>query len=223
MFENGENGYFSRFAFFTFDVERKWHSQRPTENSRSLIESVESASQELCELYKRLNERDKPLYIDLTPNQWDNIDETFSSNMQTIEDLNLSAYLHASNNRAALLALRMASLFTVLRADGEDIHQIVMKNSLTPTTADMEAAVKLAQNFIEHATRLYYILPKSESTDAKGERYQQWLALLPQKFETEDAHIAGDELGIPKRTVDRWLSSGKNVKRIERGKYKKTM
>lgn len=221
MFESAENGHFSRYGLYTFDVQRAWQSHRPTKESRSIIESVETASQELYQMQQRLSDRDKPLYIDLTEEQWQMIDETFAEKMQIIEDLDLSTYLHASNNRAAVLALRMASIFTVLRANGADSHSIVMKEKLTPTEADMNAALLLADNFIKHAIRLYYILPKAEDSDSRGERYKKFLTALPQKFETAEAIEIAENLEIPERTAKRWLSGEKIIKRIKRGKYEK--
>lgn len=223
MFESAENGHFSRYGLYTFDVERIWQSHRPTRESRALIESVKTASQSLYQMHQRLKERgeDNPLFIDLTDNQWQMIDDTFSQKMQIIEDLDLSSHLHASNNRAAVLALRMACIFTVLRANEEDTHRLVIEESLTPTQADMKAAILLADNFIKHAIRLYYILPKSDDSDGKGERYKKFLLALPKEFETSDAYQAAERLDIPERTIRHWLSTMDEFKRIKRGHYEK--
>lgn len=221
MFQSAENGHFSRYALYTFDVPRVWQSHRPTHNSKALVESVETASQSLYDMHQRLSERDKPLYIDLDDSQWQMIDDTFGDKMQVIEDLDLSSHLHASNNRAAVLALRMASIFSVLRANEEDGHRLVMEESLTPTAADMKAAILLADNFIKHAIRLYYILPKSEDSDAKGERYKEFVSMLPKQFETAAAYKVAESLDIPERTARRWLSNENNLKRIKRGHYEK--
>jgi hypothetical protein len=169
-----------------------------------------------------LEERgEEPLYIDLTDDQWQNIDDTFADKMQIIEDLDLSKHLHASNNRSAVLALRMVSIFTVLRAFEEDANQLAMEDSLTPTEADMKAAILLADNFIKHAFRLFYILPDSGDSNAKGERYKKFMAMLPNKFETANAMKVAENLEIPERTAKRWLSNEGRLKRLKRGHYEK--
>jgi hypothetical protein len=221
MFESAENGHFSRYGLYTFDVQRVWQSHRPTKQSRSLIESVETASEELYQMHQRLSEREQPLYIDLDDNQWQMIDDTFSDKMQVIKDLDLSSHLHASNNRSAVLALRMASIFTVLRANEEDGHRLVMEESLTPTAADMKAAILLADNFIKHAIRLYHILPKSDDSNSKGERYKKFMAMLPKQFETGEAYEVAKPLDIPERTIRHWLSTANEFKRLRRGHYEK--
>ncbi|HKK45647.1 MAG TPA: DUF3987 domain-containing protein [Balneolaceae bacterium] len=221
MFESAENGHFSRYGMYTFDVPRIWQSHRPTKRSRSLDESVETASKELYHIYQRLNSRSVPLYIDLTDEQWQAIDDTFSEKMQIIEDLDLSSHLHASNNRAAVLALRMASIFAVLRANEDSPNRLAGEDSLSPTMADMKAALSLADIFIKHAIRLYYILPKSDDSNTKGERYKKFIVMLPNKFETSDAYEVAESLDIPERTVRHWLSTADEFTRIKRGHYEK--
>jgi hypothetical protein len=221
MFESAENGHFSRYGLYTFDPERTWQSHRPTKKSKALLESVESASTQLQILHQMLEDREDPIYIDLTDEQWQQIDDTFADKMQIIEDLDLSSHLHASNNRAAVLALRMASIFTVLRAFEEDANRLTFEDSLTPTAADMKAAILLADNFIKHAFRLFYILPDSGDSNAKGERFNKFMAMLPDKFETAEAYKIAESLEIPERTARRWLSNESSLKRIKRGYYKK--
>jgi hypothetical protein len=221
MFESAENGHFSRYGLYTFDPERVWQSHRPTKKSRALAESVESASVQLQIMHQLLTDREEPLYIDLTDSQWQQIDDTFANKMQIIEDLDLSKHLHASNNRSAVLALRMVSIFTVLRAFEEDANRLTFEDSLTPTEADMKAAILLADNFIKHAFRLFYILPKSDNSNARGERYKKFVSMLPGEFETAEAIEIAERLEIPERTARRWLSNEENLKRIKRGHYEK--
>ncbi len=220
MFESAENGHFSRYALYTFDVPRKWQSHRPTKQSRALDESVNTASEILFKMYNALNKRSEPLYIDLTPEQWQAIDDTFAEKMQIIEDLGLSKYLHATNNRAAVLALRMASMFAVLRAYEESPERL-QGESVTPIESDMVAALWLANTFVEHAVRLYQILPKAETADSKGERFQQFYDAMPDTFETADAVATALRLNIPERTVKYWLSNDQRIIRKQRGEYAK--
>jgi len=223
MFQSAENGHFSRYALYTFNVPRIWQSHRPTAQSRQLVVSLEAASMELYELYSKLKPRAKPLYVDLTSEQWSMIDSTFSDKMQLIEDLDLSSYLHASNNRAAILALRMASMFVVLRTLRKNPVILETATSIQPGQSDMTAALWLADTFIKHAIRLYHILPKATDVNGKGERYRHFYLALPEEFETSRAIEIAEELNIPERTAHRWLSSlaGEYLTRIKRGYYKK--
>ncbi|MEX2605505.1 MAG: DUF3987 domain-containing protein, partial [Gracilimonas sp.] len=222
MFESAENGHFSRYALYTFDVPRKWQSHRPTKSSRALDESINTASETLYMMWQTLNRREKSLYVDLTDEQWQMIDDTFAEKMQIIDDLDLSKYLHASNNRAAVLALRMASMFAVLRTFEANPERIENAESVTPQNADMVAALWMADTFIKHAIRLYNLLPKATDTDGKGERFKEFLKALPGEFSTADALKIGEGMGIPERTIKYWLSNDGRIKRLERGSYAKS-
>jgi hypothetical protein len=133
MFGSAENGHFSRYGMYTFEVDRKWRSHRPTSNSRAFTDSIESGSQRLYKMYKLLINRNEPLYINLTGEQWQRIDDKFAKKMQFIENFDLSKHLHASNNRAAIIALRIASIVTVLRVNDNNANLLVDETSLTPT------------------------------------------------------------------------------------------
>lgn len=221
MFESAENGHFSRYALYTFDVPRIWKSHRPAKNSLSLDDSMRTASEALFELYKRLKNRERTLYINLNDEQWQMIDDTFSEKMQIIEELDLSPYLHASNNRAAVLALRLISMFTVLRNYQGNPKTISENSILSPIESDMVAGLWLADTFIKHAIRLYQILPKATDTHSKGDRYNRFIAKLPISFETSHAINIGEELGIPESTIKRWLRVEEGLKRIKHGCYEK--
>lgn len=218
MFESAENGHFSRYALYTFSTERLWQSHRPTKQTRQLDDSIETASESLCNMYETLSGRFDPLYIDLTPEQWDSIDATFGEKMQIIEDFALSPFLHASNNRAAVLALRMATMFCVLRRWEDSPDTLKQATNLTPGDDDIFAAIYLADTFIKHAIRLFHILPKSEAIDGKGERYTAFIAALPDEFTTGEAIQIATSMDIPERTAKRWLNS---LRRIGHGRYKK--
>ena len=218
MFESAENGHFSRYGLYTFDVQRVWQSHRPTKRSRMLDESIKTASDYLFDVNRRLAQRTGPLYIDLTEKQWQAIDDTFAEKMQIIEDLDLSSYLHASNNRAAILSLRLSIIFIVLRVYDTNAQQITDLESLTPTDADLTAAIWLADTFIKHAIRLYQILPNATDTDGKGERYKKFTASLPNEFKTAEAIEIAEAMNVPKRTAERWLNT---FTRIGHGEYRK--
>ena len=143
--------------------------------------------------------------------------------MQVINHLNLSPYLHATNKRMAIVSLRIASIFAVLRAYEDDATKIESKESITPTDSDLNASLSICETLINHAIHLYNILPKTSHSDAKGERHKQFLFNLPNEFTTSEAEHLGKKLNIPKRTVRDWLKKSTNIKRTRRGEYEKRM
>ncbi|WP_185958193.1 DUF3987 domain-containing protein [Fodinibius sediminis] len=225
MFRSAENGHFSRYALYTFDTPRRWESHRPSTESRKVRASITEASRKLNEMYNRLKNRSKPLYINVQSHQWDRLDSIFSKKMELIEALGLSRHLHASNNRTGVIALRLISILVVLQVFEDDPDQLKLEQSLTPSDADVTVALTLAETFIEHAIRLYHILPKSEpASDPRGRRFTEFYRSLPEEFTTGEAVQIGAEceLAVPERTVKEWLpkDDDKFIK-VAHGKYKK--
>jgi|AntRauTorcE11898_2_1112593.scaffolds.fasta_scaffold01254_6 hypothetical protein len=143
--------------------------------------------------------------------------------MQTIDDWDLSSYLHASNNRAAIIALRLVSMFAVLRTFEQDRDLSNRVESIEASKSDLIAGLWLADTFVKHAIRLFHILPKTSDKNGKGERPHIFFEALPDKFETAEAVEVAKKLDIPERTSKRWLSdwNEKYIKRIKRGFYEK--
>jgi hypothetical protein len=111
-------------------------------------------------------------------------------------------------------------LFTVLRLYDNNPEDIESLGEVTPTDADFAAGLHLANTFIEHAVRLFHILPETDS-NPKGQRFDDFYSVLPTNFETADALLAGEELDIPERTIKYWLSNDESFNKIEYGTYKK--
>ncbi|MDR8390678.1 hypothetical protein NC796_06000 [Aliifodinibius sp. S!AR15-10] len=59
-------------------------------------------------------------------------------------------------------------MFTVLRTFRQNPVSLETATSIKPSQSDMTAALWLADTFINHAIRLYHILPKATDVDGKG-------------------------------------------------------
>src|SRR5699024_519299 len=114
----------------------------------------------------------------------------------------------------------MASIFAVLRVNDNNPELLADERSLTPTEEDMDIAIGLADMFIEHAFRLYEILPDA-NVGGRGERFINFNSKLPAEFKTGEAVNIGGELDIPERTVKDWLSKTDDFRKIKYGYYSK--
>lgn len=216
----------SYVSFYLFDDEDRWQSARPDSKTDELNQKIESASRKLLQLYKILEARRTPLKIELMDHQWDMIDETFAEKIEILNQLGLPEDLHLSNKRMAVQAVRLVSAFTVLRCYESHPEQIEQAESVQPGHSDMVAALWLTDTFIKHAIRLYEQLPDQKSERARrwGERYQQFLAVLPLRFKTSEAVSLAQRLDIPVRTAKRYLRvmiDENQLERIRHGVYQK--
>lgn len=220
MFPSAEDGHFSRFAFYTFSFPRKWRSHRPTNRSQTLDDLVDSFSQKLYTLYCQLQNRTKPLKIELSDHQWDMSDKLFGGHLQFIENAGLSVYLHSSNNRMPVIALRMISIFAVIRAFEKNPEKLLNTSVLTVNDTDVKSALGLTDTFFKHTIRLYYFLQGEKKFNPKGERYRCFLQTLPVEFTTKEALKIAERLNIPPRTVKNWFKDG-SFEHLKHGHYRK--
>jgi hypothetical protein len=207
LFESPENGHFSRYAYYTFEAPLKWKSHRPTDASSALSDKLDELSMLMFNAYGILSQRDKPLGIHLEDRHWDTIDNTFSKKMQELEDEGMSRYLQSNNQRTAIIAIRIAAILCVLRNLSKVNLQILKREGLCITDADLEASILLTLNYLDHAVRLFQMLPANEKLSSKGIKFKQFYYKLPKKFETKQAYYIGYEVGISERSVRDYLKS----------------
>lgn len=216
----------SYVSFYLFDGEKRWQSARPSHKTSELNRRIESASRTLLHLYKVLEARRKPLKIELMDHQWEMIDEMFGEKMEILNQLEQPEDLYLSNELMAIQAVRMISMFTVLRSYESGTEQLEQVESVQPGHSDMVAALWLADTFMKHTIRLYERLPerKNRVVSRRGDRYQRFLAVLPQQFETSDAVGIARRLDIPVRTAKRYLRvmlDENQLERVRHGVYRK--
>jgi len=224
MFESAENGHFSRYAFYTFEPDIKWKTHRPTDASTQLDEQLDSVSATLLSVYQTLKKRESPLVIHLEDRHWDIIDNTFKKKMIELEDEGMSRYLQSSNQRIAVITIRIAAILCVIRNVFEVDLKILNKPGICITDADLKAGIRLANNFFDHTKRLFQMLPKADSLQSKGVSFKLFYYKLPQQFQTNEAYLYGFEVGVSKRTVRNYLSSLVNeglLLKTEHGTYNK--
>ena len=215
MFGSAANGHFSRYAFYTHTGVRKWQSHRPTKNSDKLDNYIHQASNDLFQLYQKLQARDEPLVISLSDGQWNIIDHHFSKWMSLIDDLSVQEYFHATNNRMPIIMLRIVTILTVLR-QYETSSNSLIKNTIEPSNVDIESALSIADIYLRHGLRLFNSMI-SQRDSSKGERFDNFYSMLPNEFKTKDALKVANQLEIPESTVKKWLP--KHFDKIMHGQY----
>jgi len=206
LFDSAENGHFSRNAFYTFEAPLRWRSHRPTEQSRQLGDKIRGLSQTLFEIYMQLKGREHPLSVHLEEGHWDQVDRTFRQQMQRLEQEQMSRYLQSSNQRSAVIAIRIAAIMCILRNTTEVHMKVLDRDSLVITDHDLAVGLQLATNFFDHAIRLYQLLPNISKWKAKGTKFESFYYRLPARFETKQAYYVGMDVQISKRTVRNYLA-----------------
>lgn len=206
MFPSAENGYFSRFAFYTFSAPIEWQSHRPSKESDLLEKIIQSTSDKLFHIYRYLNERPNPLSVRLEDHHWDQLDDDFEQNMKRLKEEKMSRYLQSSNKRLALVAIRIATIVAVFRSYENSKDDVLKSDVLIITDDDFKVGHLLANNHFNHTIRLYQLLPNVKCNGKPGKIRDLFYSMLPDRFEKKEANFAGLELNITKRSVTNYIN-----------------
>ncbi len=205
--------------------ELKSQTNRPTASGRQLNRVIPEVSSSLAQIYQFLDERKTPLYIEFTDEQWEMIDETFHEKSKIIKELKLTATLERVNRNTAVAVLKMASVFSVLRAYEQDSDLLKNHEAITASDSDVIASLWIADTLLKHAYRIYQEMPDKNIENVRGERYHKYFSVLPPVFKTDEAVEVASKLNIPERTAKRYLSAlvkENKLLRMKRGTYQKS-
>ena len=172
-----------------------------------MYDKIDTISAKLLQVYQTLKDRESPLVIHLEDRHWDIVDNTFKKKMKELEEEGMSRYLQSSNQRIAIIAIRIAAILCVIRNVFEVSLKMLNKPAICITDADLEAGIRLANNFFDHAKRLFEKLPNGDSLHSKGASFKRFYHMLPRQFETSQAYLFGFEVGVSERTVRNYLNS----------------
>lgn len=204
--------------------ELTWQSQRPDSSTRALNHQLDLFKLLLTRLNAALSERNEPIIVELTNNQWQMIDDTFEEKMEIIEELALPLELKAANKMTAVYSLKLSAMFSVIRLFDERPEIIRDSEYITPDDNDVVAALWIADTCLKHAIRAFEELPLQGKADARGERYYKYYNVLPPEFETAEAVELARKMNIADRTAKRYLNAlidEKKLVRVRRGQYEK--
>ena len=191
LFGSAENGLYSRFGIYYFQGDPSWKSQRPTGRSRNRDQHLRSLGADIYELYQVLSARSDPLRIELETNHWEDHDSVFGNLKYHLHEHclgQLSSIVH----RAGVIALRLATIFTVLRSAKHDCN-LGEADFLTAEDLDVEMALLLARTYAEHS--IHFAATKFDnttSTDAQSVRIGTILQNVPDTFSNQDVYDISD-------------------------------
>ena len=203
---SAENGLYSRFALYYFRRSLPWISQQPSPEARQQSARFKAWGEEVLDLYRRLQQRTKPLWIRWEDGSWEQHQNTFAPMKKRLLGEGLS-HLESIIHRAGLMAFRISMVLTVLRADAED-RPLDRATSMAVATEDVNASLRLACVYADHALRFAQAkLPDGTPTDPQSVRIRDVLRALPEDFTNADVYAFAEQQGwdVSRRTLRRDL------------------
>ena len=227
LIPNAENGLFSRFIFYAFNNKPVWRDVSPSANRISLTQFFENVSQRVLQFVTFIE--NNPIDFDLTSAQWQTLNKDFDKHLcETYAFQGQEA--QSTVFRAGVIHFRIAMILTALREyENKTSEQQSVSSRFFCSEEDFYIAQTLVETYMQHAIHIFERLPKTES---KLSAYKtpnirtNFYAMLPQKFEYQEAAMIGEQLKISNRTTRNYLYhfiEAKLLSKEEHGQYAKKL
>lgn len=215
IIKSRENGLFSRFLVYAFDEVSPFRDVYEFEDDEDPDKNIQEVSSELLNIYRKLNDLEKPIVFKLQTNQQRRLIKLFTKIQRDILENHPNGF-SAHIMRYALMFNKIALVLSVMRQHS----RLDGTSSLICTHEDYLIAERLIKTYIKHALIVYYSFDDSILSDAD----EQLFFSLHIVFTRKEAIDVGKRFGVPTRTMDEKLSKWKKMKVVHtvgKGKYRK--
>ena len=215
---NAENGLFSRFMFYYMNIKPVWKDVFAKRDSIGLEEHYERLGKEFLNLYKTLK-NNPPIEVILSRRQEEKFNAFFADLQTKYINLQPEEYI-ATVRRLGLVAFRMAMLFTALRImeDG-DVNQTKECEDV-----DFDNALAMVKVLVKHSSKVFNDLPIEPKKQKRMNKKERFLETLPDEFTRQVYLSKADELAIPHKTAEGYITGFVKsvlIHRDSHGKYEK--
>ena len=213
-----EDGLFSRFLFYVFEVDATWRDVSP-QNTKSNIGAIyKTLAQEVVQLVSFLEKY--PTTFTLKKEQWKNMNEHFSNCLSKTKTF-VGPEALSIVKRMGLIFFRLAMILSVCRKyEKQDTAE-----EISCSDQDFQLAMWMVEVYLEHALHLFHRLAqKSRSTfQEMPSNKRAFFNALPEQFKRKDAIIIGQEMNLSSATIGRFLKqlNGTMLQQPEYGIYQK--
>jgi hypothetical protein len=203
LIPNTEDGLFSRFLFYCFSAEPHWRDVSPQAGRIPLNDHFAKLDSQVLQMMEYAV--GKPVTFELQAHHWQLLNESFEEWLD--ETVKLVGYNAVSPiKRLGLVAFRLAMLLTIIRRfENGDLESVIICDD-----PDFEVAMQLVSIYREHAMWIFEHLPTEEPEEPiakledKMDKIKKALEMHKQGKSVRDIGI---ELGVPKTTLHRWVTS----------------
>jgi len=220
LIPNAENGLFSRFIFYYMNILPVWKDVFSGDDSQTLDDYFRYLGSQFFDFYKILQLQTEPLRFCLTATQQQAFNAHFTQAQNQYLYLCGIDYL-ATVRRLGLITFRVAMILTTLRIM-ETGH---IESPMICSDTDFNTALELVKILIQHAARIYELLPAETEKPKQPNPKQQFLETLPPEFSRQDYLTIAKQLGITDKIAEKQIEKyvqNDLIKRISHGIYRKS-
>jgi len=156
--------------------------------------------EDFLEYYKSLKNNPE-IRVILTSQQQEKFNDVFGKIQIKYLNIQSKAYI-ASVRRMGIMAFRMAMIFTALRIkeDG-DVNQ-----TRECEDVDFDNVLDMVAVLIKHSSKVFNALPVEKQLPKRNNRKERFLESLPVEFSKQDYLAKADDLSIPHKTAEGYIT-----------------
>jgi hypothetical protein len=161
-----------------------------------------------------------PTKICLTENQWETLNQAFTTHLEDIDSL-VGGDALSVVKRMGLILYRFCMILTAIRKfENGDLSE-----NIYCSEDDFQTALSLLEVYLQHSILMFNNLPNQSAQHGIKikPKKEKFFDSLPEKFHRKEAVEIGVKLGIKERTIDNTLKSwtGDLLQKEDTGVYVK--
>lgn len=211
-----DDGTYSRFGPYTCEANWKYRSAAPIKGQEDYVSLYKRLSREVLDMF--LFFQQSPTEVTLTDSQWEEHTAYFDRVLNEVASEQSDAP-GAIVLRSALIAARIASIFTALRK----FECAMQMKEYICTDDDFHSAMQIAQVTLNHSLLLSSSLPGDESKAKPLQSYfriRPIIASLPDIFTYKEIKQKALSAGISESSICRYLKELVRLKQIDKQENK---
>jgi hypothetical protein len=206
VIEDTEDGLFSRFGFYRFDVRPAWQNQLGELDGSALDTAKEAAAGVVQSMWTEQDYRDEPLYLTFTDEATRKLNAVCSFLTSHWQSEGVRPEMHSALRRAALRALRIAGILRLVKHH-ENGHSLTAPRTVEVGLEYVRTGLQIALTWLLHSLRIAETFGTRDERKGLSRDQRRFLDALPAgEFETSDAKQVAGEVGVNERTARRWLT-----------------
>lgn len=200
LIPDAENGLFSRFIFYYLDMKSDWKDVFARFDGKDLDEYFNELGSQYFNLYNLLKS-ELDIEFQLSTEQRLAFNKKFAAWQSFYEKL-VGLEYNATVRRLGLITFRIAMILTILRIlETGDISR-----PLTCEDEDFNNALTITEILIQHAHRVYQMLPQTPVASKQPSRKEHFYNELPDSFTRQDYSTIAEKIQIPDKTAQRYIA-----------------
>lgn len=218
LIKNVENGFFSRFLYYSFVGELKWRNAF-TEQNNDLEDFYSELANTVLDWWNNQAEYKDGIKVLLTIQQQNKITDYFDETFMSYVDV-FGRDIAASVIRMGLVHYRICMLLTIIRAYDSDW----LAPTLTVDDEDFNTATDIVDTLLYHLEAVFKQVSGTSKLSEFTVEQQKFLAALPLEFTKTDYEKVGRNIGISLsgsyKMITKFIKRGV-VEQVRRACYRK--